>query len=233
MGTGAAITMGVSSLAGAYSQSRAIQAQDEFQRQQAAANQRLAALNAQDALRKGDLAAGKVKSQASRIQGSQRAAFVGQGVETGSGSAQDIQNETADYADIDMQTIKNNAWREAWGYRVEALNIAGQSKLRSIGAKAEATNTLLSGGLKALSSFAMAKEYYDENKRRELETPINTTNYREGVDDASKTTPKSPDEPKRMIASERDRIVEERTKRRSKENPLFPGQYLTSSWWVS
>ena len=111
-------------------------------------------LRAEDAIRRGDDEAKKAKEAAKRLIGSQRASMGAQGIDIESGSALDIQKETAELGAMDALTIKNNAWREAWGLRAEATNFANQAQYTRLTAKTTARNTVLTGGIKAATGLA-------------------------------------------------------------------------------
>ena len=59
-------------------------------------------------------------------------------------------------------TIENNAWREAWGYKVQAVSGQGQAAQTRLAANNVMDNTLLTGGLQAANYGAQA--YYMSNK---------------------------------------------------------------------
>jgi hypothetical protein len=52
--------------------------------------------------------------------GTQRAGFAAGNIDVGSGSAVDVQADTAFMGELDALQIRTNAAREAWGYSVEA-----------------------------------------------------------------------------------------------------------------
>jgi len=114
-------------------------------------NARMAKLQAEDAIKRGDKAAALHAQKVKKLIGAQRAAYAGQGVDISIGSPLDIQEETAELGALDVLTIRNNAYREAWGYRAQALDYTTQGKFASLEAKARARNTLLTGGLNTLN----------------------------------------------------------------------------------
>lgn len=145
-----------SSLAGAYSQSEALKSQSDYQRSMSAINARFADIQGKDAIERGEKEAQKLKKGAKRTIGAQRAALAAQGIDVNEGSALELQEDTDKLSSEDAMQIRNNAWREAWGYRVQAQNISSQSAMSSIGANAQARSTLLTGGLNALAYGAKA-----------------------------------------------------------------------------
>lgn len=147
---------GVSSLAGAYSQSQAMKAQGDYQRQMANLNARMADMQAEDALKRGSREATEHKKKVKQLVGSQRAAMASQGIALDSGSALDIQEETISMGAEDALTIKNNAWREAWGYRSQGEASRYEGEVAKAASRNQARNTLITGGLQATAAGLQA-----------------------------------------------------------------------------
>lgn len=158
MGLTAAIGFGAvgaaGSLASAGMQASALGDQGEQQKFLFDINSRLSTMQSDDALRRGDEAAGEVIRKASQVRGSQRAAYAAQGIDVDSGSAALLQDESDTAGRVDAVTIRNNAWREAWGYKVEAAQASASGQFAKRAADTAATATLITGGLKAAGSFA-------------------------------------------------------------------------------
>lgn len=134
-------------------QSEAIEQQAAFQAKQYEANARLAEIKAGDAISQGENDAKEVSRFGEKVKAAQRVGFAAQNVKIDSGSAKAVQDETDFMAQQDVERVKNNAWREAWGYKVEAANGLAQAGFtRQAGANAS-RNTLISAGLNAGSSL--------------------------------------------------------------------------------
>lgn len=145
----------ISSLFGAYAAHQTGKAQKELMER----NAQIATYQADDALLRGNVAASRRIVQTKQTIGAQRVALAAQGVDVNSGSAADIQENSAAIGAIDAQTIKNNAAREAWGYKMNAAdyNLRGQLVART--ADNEAAQTLLAGSsnlLLAQSGFGQS-----------------------------------------------------------------------------
>jgi hypothetical protein len=126
-------------------------------------NARYTDWNAQDAIKRGEADEQEVIRETKRVMGAQTAAAAAQGVKVNEGSALALQEETAVAGAQARETVKNNAWREAFGFRVEAQETRMKARLtKEIGAK-EANATLLTGGLKALSETGRA--LYKDGKK--------------------------------------------------------------------
>ena len=114
-------------------------------------NTRLAEFRAEDALRRGDERIGIARGRARRIKGAQRAGFAGQGVRVDVGSAADIAAETEAISALDEMTLRNNALRESFGFKVEAINASAQADLAYLAGITKSVDTLLTSGLTAAS----------------------------------------------------------------------------------
>lgn len=159
-----AATNAVSSVGQAYSQAKAIKAQGKYQEQIALGNSRLSEFFAADSLKRGDTEAEFVKKRGNQIVGAQRASFAAQGIEVDSGTAMAVQEETTKMAELDALTVKNNAWREAWGFKVEASNASFSGRFAALGARNEGRSTLLTGGINAARYGAEGIAHYQRYK---------------------------------------------------------------------
>jgi len=152
--TAIALTSAAVGLFAAKKQSDAMSAQAEYGERQAAINNRLANMQADDTISRGDQAANQIGRNTRKIAGAQRAGFAAQGIALDSGSAQDIQVETAEMGALDQLTVRNNAAREAWGYRVQGQQGVFNAQMNSEGARQAGQATLLTGGMNAANAIA-------------------------------------------------------------------------------
>lgn len=164
MGATASIVTGVSSAAAGYAQAGAISAKGAYDQQIAESNSRLASMQAEEATARGDKAASQALKQGRQLRGAQRAAAAASGVDIGTGSALALQQETTGLSQLDALTIKNNAAREAHGYQVQAVNYTSQADMTSLATANEARNTLLTGGLRALTAGAETGAKWEGSK---------------------------------------------------------------------
>lgn len=144
----------------AIQQSKAIKAQAKYQQQMAETNAKMAELQGSEALRRGEKEAQQIKKQGQRVIGAQRVALAAQGINLDEGTALELQQDTAQQAARDAVTTRNNAYREAWGYKVEALNQTTQGKFIGASAKSQSYNTLMTGGLQALGYGVQGAQNY-------------------------------------------------------------------------
>ncbi len=103
---------------------------------EALARDRESAINVQiaqgaqaDALRRGGVDAGKIRQKGSRIAEEQKVAYANSGVDSSVGTAANVQADTAAISELDAQTAKNNAAREAWGFGMKAEQLQGERTL--------------------------------------------------------------------------------------------------------
>lgn len=142
--------LGMMNLTSAYGESKAIREQGLYQKSALEGNAKVAEFMAKDAERRGERDAQEHIKATRQIVGAQRAGFAAQGVDVNSGVAADVQADTKYMGEQDAVTIRNNAWREAWGYRVAATDLYGQGKMADIASKNKSRQTLIAGGINAL-----------------------------------------------------------------------------------
>jgi hypothetical protein len=151
-------TAGALQIAGTLSSSFAEYQQGLARRAVSETNERLAELQAKDARRRGAADVARSRTDFKKFLGKQRASLAAQGIDIGSGSAQDIQEETQVMSELDALTIKTNAAREAFGIEAagEAEGVSGE--LAEKEGTTGAISTLLTGGLKAAGLFQNNKK---------------------------------------------------------------------------
>lgn len=163
-GAGAAASMSaisaLASIGSAYAQSQAMRAQASFNDKMAAINARFSQLRGDDAIARAEKDVKRRRLEAKKTIGAQRASFGAQGIALDSGTALEAQEETAAFSASDVLTLRNNAWREAWGYKVEAMTGQAHASIESSGTRFAAGQTLLTGGITAARDIAgSAREY--------------------------------------------------------------------------
>lgn len=105
-------------------------------------NAKVADLQAADAIKRAETDSADRSKETAQLQGAQKAALAAQGIDPNEvgGTAEDILSSTQQLNDRDVATIKSNALRTAWGYKIDAKNsrMAGdiarsQGQQRAIG----------------------------------------------------------------------------------------------------
>lgn len=142
-----ALTTGVSEFAGGIMDAEAHKAQAEFQKNQYEFSKKVADFQASDAVKRGERAAKQVRQAGNKMIGTQRASLAAQGIELDSGTALDIQEETAAFTEMDALTVKINSLREAWGYKVQSANYLAQGQYAQTAGQFKAAGSIMTGGL--------------------------------------------------------------------------------------
>lgn len=150
MGT---LLQGASSIASGMQQADALRAQASYNKFMGDFNARLDDAAAEDAITQGEEAVLALEEQGKKVRGGQRVAYAGQGVEADAGSAVDVAADTAAAIARDKVTIRNNAWRQSWGYKVEAFKQRTAGAYGLAAAENTARNTILTGGLKGFAEM--------------------------------------------------------------------------------
>ena len=139
MGVGAAVGGAVFSAVGNYQSGK-------YNKSIADSNAAVAEWKAKDAIARGEKDVYDLRTQIKGLIGKQRAGYAGQGVDVNEGTAADIQAQTAYLGELDAITLRNNAAREAYGYRVQGWNYSAQGKMAKFEGTAGAVGSLLTLG---------------------------------------------------------------------------------------
>jgi len=164
MGITAAIFAGVGAaggVIGGISNANSLRDQGDVQLLQATLNSAFSDLQAEDALASSDDLVRRYQEQLDQSIGTQRAAAGASGIEIDSGSALDAQNNNFTIGQKDILTLKNNAWREAWGHKVQSEQEIFGAEIERAGLNDQADKGIFtsilggaSDGAKIASSFA-------------------------------------------------------------------------------
>jgi hypothetical protein len=156
-----------SSIAGGWAQSESYKAQGEYQGRMAELNARALEFEAAEAVRKGDSDANVVRRRANQILGKQRAGLAASGVDINTGTAAVVQQETEFMSEIDQMTVKNNAWREAFGLKSQASSVRQKGEMDRMLAEQSARTSLVSGGLNAIQYGLKSYGSYNNPKYKD------------------------------------------------------------------
>lgn len=99
---------------------KAAQAEGDYAADVYGRNADLAEEQAEDALARGRESEMALRRKSRSMTGSQRAAFAGQGIDINDGSARDVMQNDLALSELDALAIRNNAQREALGFRKQA-----------------------------------------------------------------------------------------------------------------
>lgn len=135
----------------AYGQARTQKQTANYQAKVAENNQKAAEWQAQDAIQRGNTAADQARRKGAQTLGSQRAAMAAAGLDISTGSALSILEDTDYFNQVDQNTIRDNAAREAWGYKVQGSNYQASSQLYK--STADSINPLFEGVKAGVGSY--------------------------------------------------------------------------------
>jgi hypothetical protein len=114
-----------------------------YQADQLNTNAALEDQQAADALARGKDAVSRQQTGLRGFEGSQRVALAAQGIDTGSGTAADLQSDTATLGEMDRLMIEHNAAREAYGFSSGAAIARSQAGQARAAGNSAARTTLL------------------------------------------------------------------------------------------
>lgn len=142
----------VTSMAGAAQNAQATAQASLYSAQVARNNQMIAEQNAQYATAKGEQGAEVRQLQGGQMRGTARAMMGASGVKIDGGidlSPVRVQGDIAMITELDTQTIRNNALREAYGHRVQGMGFGAAAGLDTM----KADSALRAGGTNVLTSL--------------------------------------------------------------------------------
>jgi hypothetical protein len=131
-------------------------------------NAKIADLQAQDAVERGAEDESRYRSQVRGSIGTQRAGIASQNVKVGFGSAVDVQADAAYLGELDALSIRNNAAREAWGFKMQATDLRKRAEiarkegvyLEAAGQQAKSARNLAAVGTLVSGATSMLQTRY-------------------------------------------------------------------------
>ena len=145
---------------GAVQQAQATAASQKYNAAVQDMNATLSERQAKDALERGADEEQRKRQQVQALLGQQKASMAANGVDTSFGSPLDTLVDTSIMGELDALTIRTNAARESYDYKVQAVNQRAGATLNRMGAQAaltggylDAMGTVLGGASKAYSSY--------------------------------------------------------------------------------
>jgi hypothetical protein len=126
-------------------------------------NEQYATWAEEDAVERGNAAISEKTRQAAALKGTQIASMAARGLDLSEGTPLNIQTETDIMLQQDVDTLKNNASREAWSAKVKGSNSSAEASLLT--RKAENENPWLVGaGTMASGLGSVASRWYTYGK---------------------------------------------------------------------
>jgi len=160
LGTASTLFSAYTSLTGGNANADAMRMQAKIQNQQA-----------KDAIERGKVEEEQHRRKVSAFKGQQRSMLAANGVELDSGSASDLQADTAMLGELEALTIRNNAEREAYGYRSAASTYGYQADQAKTSGTRGAMGALLGG----LGGTLVDSKWYDSKSMIKPGAPMNTS----------------------------------------------------------
>lgn len=154
---GAQVAGGIGSTYAAYRKSEGEKQGYDYQSQVARNNAQLAEWQAQDAITRGITTKQNIEIKGRKLEGTQRAIFGARNIATNEGSALNILADTQFGTARDANIVTDNAAKEAWALRNQAMGYSSNAGF--LKSRAEAENPMLTalttGGKVAASWYAM------------------------------------------------------------------------------
>lgn len=148
--------------AGTMAQASAQAEASKYNAEIAEMNATLAERNAKDALEAGALEEQAKRTELAQLQGQQRAAMAASGVDLTFGSPLDTMVDSAVIGELDALTIRQNAYRKNYDYRVEAVNQRAGATLHEMEADAAMTGGAISAAGTILGGVGKAYQSYTQ-----------------------------------------------------------------------
>ncbi len=91
--------------------------------------------------------------------GRQTVALAASGLDIDAGSSPGVLEATARMADLDLDDLRQNTWREVFGLAAQRTDILNQGRLAQYTGRSSAVGSLLSGATTALGTYRTARGY--------------------------------------------------------------------------
>lgn len=149
---------------GSIQQGQAAAKAAKYNNQVAQMNAKISERRAKDALERGADEEQKKRQQVQQILGQQQAAMAANGVDVSFGSPLDTIVDTAVLGELDALTIRSNAYREEYDYRVQAANQRAGGQLSLMEGRAAKTAGYLDGFGTILGGVGKAYKGYSSSR---------------------------------------------------------------------
>lgn len=146
--------------AGQIQQGQATAAAQRYNAQVQEMNATLADRRAKDALERGKVEEQRKRQQVAGLLGQQKAAMAANGVDLSFGSPLDTIKDSAIMGEMDALTIRTNFAREAYDYRVDAVNKRAGASMSRAAADNAITGSYLNAGGTILGGAGRAYQGY-------------------------------------------------------------------------
>ena len=136
-------------------QADALKSEAEFSAGQLEFNAKLLEAQKRDVKRRAGKDEFRRSQEIRSMLGSQRVSLAAQGIEIDSGVAFEIQEDTRETGRQDIMAIRNNAWREAWGLDVQAMDLRNQAIIGQASADIRGRASIIGGAFGDATTFGL------------------------------------------------------------------------------
>lgn len=158
-----------------YNQAEGQKEAANYQASVARNNAQIAEWQAQDASKRGEEEETRQRMRTAQLKGSQRAGLAANGIDISEGSAAQIQADTDWMGEQDALTIRDNAKRNAWGWRSQGQQSTADANMYK--AKADSISPMLAGAGSLLGNSgalinvgnAVADKWYSYKNSKKIE----------------------------------------------------------------
>ena len=140
----------------------AIEQQGKFQAIQNRRNAEIADMKKSEILAKSDNEQNQMAGEVNQMLGANIAKMAAMGIDVDGGLVNSVIEDTLNTGREDIDTIRDNARREAWGMEVEASNMRGNANMATNRASAQAESARATGGLNAINAGMQAYGKYQK-----------------------------------------------------------------------
>lgn len=147
------------SAAGSVVQGIQAKQQGDYQASVARINQNLAAQDRRTAIDQGVVDQVREDRKAAQLQGQQRVALAGAGVDTTFGTAGDLAGDASLIASENRQDIVTNTDRQARGFAIQSMNYGAQAQAAKMQGNSALVNGLFQAGGTILGGATQVKKY--------------------------------------------------------------------------
>lgn len=147
---GASLAMGAMS---SYQQSNAAKQSADYQAAVNRNNAQISEWQAQDSIKRGEVAEHQQRLRTKQMKGSQTARLAANGIDISDGSALNILSDTDWMGEQDALNVRDNAAREAYAYRQQGANSSANAGLLKF--KSDSENPLMAAGTSVLTNPAL------------------------------------------------------------------------------
>lgn len=164
---GVSLGLGALSFIDAKNNAKMIQMAAEFRAKQLEFNAILVGMQKRDIFDQAQKDVLDREAMARQMIGAQRSSFASQNIQVDSEVAQQYKEQERDFSASDVATIRNNAWREAMGLDIQAMELRQSAKFSRLEGRSKARQTISAGFMDLASSAVGAMGKYADYKHNQ------------------------------------------------------------------